>query len=568
MRILGLALVFVAGCHHDSVTGPNAAAGPACGDGDVIRLSPNQASTLSCGASGKVITLSGGAKYLVVPQFATGSPGAGVADVPVAYQIGTPTSSSTIAVSASLLPEAPTPVVSLPLQQQFDDAMRHRARQEVASPSWHSLSPAPSRASRSVSVVAPDVGSLRDFHVLVGGLQTFSSAKISARLSYVGTNILLYVDTLAPANGFTASQLQGFGQYFDQTLYQLDVSAFGAPSDVDANGHVIMLLSPSVNQLTAASACKTGGYIAGYFNGSDFGTSTTSNRGEIFYAVVPDPNGVLSCAHTVANLLATVPATFLHELQHLINFSQHVVVQGGSPEEGWLDEGLSIRAEELGSEYFEAKFPPPTGRASPAQLFPDSSQGFVNGFLSDSYTYLLRPDTAAVTLHSDSDDGLAWRGSDWLLVHWLGDLKGKGVFSTLARSRNTGVANIAAATGESFASLFGDFSLALWTDSLPGVPRSSIPARDRFQTRNLRQIYQRLFDTSPGNSAVPRAYPVVPVTLTAAPVSASMVPGTMAFYILDLTESTTDRTIQFATPTGTPFAANLHAQVSVYRLPN
>jgi hypothetical protein len=154
------------------------------------------------------------------------------------------------------------------------------------------------------------------------------------------------------------------------------------------------------------------------------------------------------------------------------------------------------------------------------------------------------------------------------LVHWLGDLKGKGVFSTLARSRNTGVANIAAATGESFASLFGDFSLALWTDSLPGVPRSSIPARDRFQTRNLRQIYQRLFDTSPGNSAVPRAYPVAPVTLTAAPVSASMVPGTMAFYILDLTESTTDRTIQFATPTGTPFAANLHAQVSVYRLPN
>jgi hypothetical protein len=271
----------------------------------------------------------------------------------------------------------------------------------------------------------------------------------------------------------------------------------------------------------------------------------------------------------VAELLGTVPATFLHELQHLINFSQHVVVQGGVPEEGWLDEGLSIRAEELGSEYFEAKFPPPTGRASPTQLFPDSSQGFVSGFLADSYSYLLQPDTAAVTLHSDSDNGFAWRGSDWLLVHWLGDLKGKAIFTTLARSRSTGVANITASAGEAFASLFGDFSLALWTDSLLGVPRASIPARDRFQSRNLRQIYQRLFDTGGKISSFPRPYPLAPAALsTSVPVSASMVPGTMAFYILDLTGSTSNLAIQFATPAGIAFATNLHAQVSVYRLPN
>jgi hypothetical protein len=271
----------------------------------------------------------------------------------------------------------------------------------------------------------------------------------------------------------------------------------------------------------------------------------------------------------VTNLLGAVPATFLHELQHLIGFSQHVVVQGGPPEEGWLDEGLSIRAEELGSEYFEAKFPPPSGRASPAQLFPDSSQGFVSGFLADSYSYLLRPDTAAVTLHSDSDNGFAWRGSDWLLVHWLGDLKGRAIFTTLEHSRSTGVANIAAAAGESFASLFGDFSLALWTDSLPGVARASIPARNRFQSRNLRQLYQRLFDTSPGNPSVPRAYPLAPATLAATGlVSASMVPGTAAFYIIDMTSATSNTTIQFATPGATSFATALHAQVSVYRLPN
>ena len=31
-----------------------------------------------------------------------------------------------------------------------------------------------------------------------------------------------------------------------------------------------------------------------------------------------------------------------------------------------------IVAEELGSLYYENKFPPPTGRSNPAQLFPDS----------------------------------------------------------------------------------------------------------------------------------------------------------------------------------------------------
>ena len=131
----------------------------------------------------------------------------------------------------------------------------------------------------------------------------------------------------------------------------------------------------------------------------------------------------------------------------------------------------------------------------------------MSGFLSDSYVYLLRPDTTTVTLHSDSDDGLAWRGGDWALVHWLGDLKGKSLFTALDQSRNTGIANIAAAAGEPFANLFGDFSLALWTDSIPGIPRSAIPARNRFQSRNLRQIYQRLFDTNAQNPLVPRPYP-------------------------------------------------------------
>jgi hypothetical protein len=268
----------------------------------------------------------------------------------------------------------------------------------------------------------------------------------------------------------------------------------------------------------------------------------------------------------VAELEQTTGATFLHELQHLINFGQHVLVHGGAPEQGWLDEGMSIVAEELGSLYYENKYPPPTGRTNPAQLFPDSSQGYINGLLFDSYSYLLKTDTATVTLHTDADGGLAWRGGDWLLLRWLGDQKGTGIYKALERSSLTGTANIASAAGESFDGLFGDFSLAVYTDSLPGIPKSSIPTRDRFAYRNLRRMYQRLYDTSQPSTFVPRPFPILTTQLTGT-ISASMVPGTMSFYRLDTTAGQGSVTIQFSAADGTPLSGGLHPQVSIFRLP-
>jgi hypothetical protein len=93
--------------------------------------------------------------------------------------------------------------------------------------------------------------------------------------------------------------------------------------------------------------------------------------------------------------------------------------------------------------------------------------------------------------------------------------------------------------------------------------------RNRFQSRNLRQIYQRFFDTNAQNPPVPRAYPVLPTVLTTtAPVSGTLVPGGMAFYTLDLTGTSGSVAIRFAASAGSTFSQTLHPQVSVYRLPN
>src|SRR5207244_12332102 len=79
----------------------------------------------------------------------------------------------------------------------------------------------------------------------------------------------------------------------------------------------------------------------------------------------------------------TISTPSLHDALPI--FSQHAVLHGGLAEFGWLDEGMSIVAEELGSVYYEQKCPGTACRTNPAQIFPDSSQGFIESFLLDSY---------------------------------------------------------------------------------------------------------------------------------------------------------------------------------------
>lgn len=567
MLAVAVALAACGGGGDKGITTPNTS--KACGSGGTVFLATLQATTIPCSAGTEVTLPGDGAAYLIVPQYATGT----AVNRPTSYTIGLTGAGASSAMTAttgpslSVVPRIGSGAAHVAAgrgwrQRTFDASLREIAERRVASGAWHRLSP----GATLRRATDPVLGSVSSFHVLSSETPAQFTA-VGARLGYVGANILLYVDTLAPANGFTADQLQAFGQLFDQTLYPLDIETFGTPSDIDQNGRLIMLLSPIVNALTPKSDCATQGFIGGFFDGIDLASSdTSSNHGEIFYSLVPDPNETVSCAHTVEDLLAETPATFLHELEHLINFSQHVVVRGAPSERGWLDEGMAIVAEELGSLYYENRFPPPTGRTNPAQLFPDSSQGFINGLLFSSYEYLLKTDTATVTLHSDADGGIAWRGGDWLLARWLGDVKGAGIYKALVQSSLTGTANIASAAGESFDGLFGDFSLALYTDSLPGTPKASIPVRNRFAVRNLRRMYQRLFDTSNGSSDVPRPFPILAVPLTGS-ITASMVPGTMAFYRLITSGGQSTVTVDFGSSPGTPLPAALHPQLSIFRLP-
>jgi hypothetical protein len=560
-----------------------------CSVSGTLQLDVAQAARVDCSNGGTTLTLAGnGASYLVVAQLAVDR----VQNTLVPYHV-----SSGTAISASRSPliaglpamsgSFPTAVAlagpgsgdAVRIRQRtkqlaFDRMLRARARRRISSGAMRlsqslsrSASAAMSPASPAVGVSVPTLGSTRSFHVLSNNQGTAFST-VGAQLVYVGNNVLIYMDTSAPVGGFTAAQLQTFGELFDQTLYPIDTTAFGPPTDIDQNGHVIMLMTPVVNALTTPTECRNQGYVAGFFEEDDlagFGDAN-SNDGEIFYSIVPDPNGTKSCPHTVDDVGLDVPATFMHELQHLISFAQHFVVHNGDPEYGWLDEGLSIVAEELGSLHYENKYPAPSGRTDPSQLFPDSSQGFLSSFLYDSYEYALLPDTSSVTLHDDSEDGFSWRGGDWLLVRWLGDQMGTGIFKKLDQNTLTGVANIESASGQPFPTLFASFGLSLYTDSLPNLPRTTAPGVDRFTTRNVRQLWNRLYVTSAATD-VPRSMPLQLLSIDNDTSTAVMDPGTGSYFRLDTPTTSATVSIQFSGPGGAALPASLKPQLAIFRLP-
>ena len=560
-------------------TGPSFKNNP-CATGSTVNLTEAQAANIDCSNGGTTVTFAGnGASYLVVGEFAT-EQGADQA-VPYTMSTGTPISAS---VTAGLLASRqglapgtgagpdwgltrarPRPGLR---QLQFERAVLARGRQLAASGAFAESVSRAQAALAAPALALPAVGSERDFHVRSNFSATNPTWKTAgARLQYAGSTLLLYVDTLAPSDGFTPTQLQQFGEYSDSILVPIDTAAFGQPSDIDGNGRVIMLMSPVVNADTPKSTCSTQGFVSGFFDPEDFTSDSVSNQGEIFYTIVPDSNGTVSCTHSVSDVEFDVPATFLHELQHLINFSQHVIVGGGQPGASWMDEGMSIVAEELGSVHYEQQCPPPSCRSDPGQMFPDSSLGFIQDFLFDSYMFAELPDSASVTLHTDDQNGFAWRGGDWLLMRYLGDQYGNGIFKTLERGPADGVADIEAATGQAFPLLFADFGLALYTDSLPGLPRTTAPAPDRFVSRNVSQLWARLYVTEGPANGFPLAMPLVLFPITTDTTVAYLDPGTMTYYRLDTPSGAATVTVRFALPGDSAFAPSLGPQLAVFRLP-
>jgi hypothetical protein len=535
----------------------NPVVGTAVSRGAPLALAVGEGLAVRGADAGCVRLATAGQRFILVPQFAT-------------YADSVPsTRPFTLSVDA-LSPVAsagdsggPTPTGGTVTARTAFELMLRSTEQQIA----RTLSrPASERAlepgapaldrARLAQAPVPALGSTRSFHVLtrLDGT-TFGTA--TARLRYMGTNILVYEDLTAPAP-LGDSTVAALGDLFDRTLYPIDVQTFGSESDVDGNGRVIVLLTPLVNGLTPASQCATAAYVPGYFYGIDLDTrNKNSNRAEIFYAFVPDPKGERSCPHTLDDVLGLLPATFLHEFQHMISFNQHVLVRGGPVEAIWLNEGMSHIAEELGARHFDAQFPAPAGRSQPSQLLPDSALPFVRGDLDNASLYLGSTPSHSVTAFQNLGT-LEERGAAWLFLRWLGAQKGDAVYARLEQTGLRSGQNVESAAGETFTALFGDFTLALYADSIPGLARSAVSPRLRMGPRPLRELMTRGL----GRTSYPLTVRSAPPP--GFPTSGTMVQGTALYY--QLTVPAGGVAVRYSAPNGTALSAALVPQLGVLRI--
>jgi len=348
----------------------------------------------------------------------------------------------------------------------------------------------------------PVFGEQRTFKVCTNQrCSAFVDATATAKV--VGQRVAIFVDNDAPAGGYTDPQLTAVGNLFDDHLYPIDTTAFGRESDIDNNDAVIVLLTQAVNALSP-DCDSTGNVVLGYFFGADLlprsARNPGSNEAEIFYGLVPDPLNT-RCGISAEFALPLLPATFIHELQHMISFNQHVLVRGGTSEDTWLNEGLSHFAEELG------------GRRIPDTECPGSGScvhDFIRGDLNNALEYLAAPEAHFLVQPDTSSGTLAERGANWLFVRWLVDhfasdtLLGADLTRRLVATRGVGVANVEAQTGIGFDVLVPEWQMTNYLDDLPEYQQVS--SRLRYKTWNFRGAADSLG----------QAYPLVP-DLTSGP---------------------------------------------------
>jgi len=542
----GLALTIA--CSSESA-GPGPL--PSCGaHGTQLSLAVAQYTSINPSSDSGCVTFAANtspdsAEYLVLPWSTGGTP---ATSTPFVLQTATPLAATiapaflSLRVSQSGSTEGPRG----PNAVAFDRFLRESARARHYAVPTRSITgasvPAPSPAG------PPTVGSSRTFKVC-SNLRCSTFDNVGAVARAVGTHIAVYVDTLAPSP-IDSATLNALQQVFDSRLYPLDTATFGNVSDIDGNSVVIVLMTGTVNHLISKAQCANG-YIAGFFFTGDLDPAFASqfNNGEIFYSVVPDPNGTLSCAHSNADVEGLTPVIFTHEFQHMINFVEHVLVRSANSEEGWLDEGLSKYAEEL------------AGRS----YLPDSQAAFsryaFNSVL-DAYDYLTATGSSPLLIPADTGT-LAEVGASWLFTRYIVDQFGAALPGQLVQSSLAGAANVTAKTGQPFATTVSNWALANWVSDLPGF---TAPAELRYTTWHFHTTYASLHAQDSTDFA--RAYPLVPAVRagSAVNVSGTLWSGSGAYVRVVQKPGDPAFTLHFSGPAGAPVSAAVLPRLNVLRI--
>jgi hypothetical protein len=294
----------------------------------------------------------------------------------------------------------------------------------------------------------------------------------TGRVAAVTTRAIVIHDTTNPAGGFTDADYLRFGITFDTLVAPVDEAAFGTPTDIDQNGKVVIFFTRAVNELTPSGSTF---YYGGFFHPRDLlpkqrdGATVCagSNEGEMFYMLVPDPDGVVNGNRRRVGFVDSVTiATLGHEYQHLINAGRRAFVNDAADEEVWLNEGLSHIAEEL--LFYRATGTGPRQNLGAERFGTPLFDGLFTEYMASNFgrlqAFLQAPHNFSPY---GSGDELGTRGAIWAFLRYAADRRAAAdgdVWSRLVNSRAAGIANLQAVFGANVGEMVRDWIVSLYTD--------------------------------------------------------------------------------------------------------
>jgi hypothetical protein len=195
----------------------------------------------------------------------------------------------------------------------------------------------PQRTASGLQLAVPSVGDTLTMGV---GGACVGRDTVRAVATYVGSGMIFLEDVANPGPAFLESELQSLDALYAEHIAPTVSDYFGDNQDVDGNGRIVVLMTKSVNEQQNVL-----GYV---WSGDQISTTYCpgSNEAEIFYGVVPDPQGQVGHAWSKEDVLGFYPALITHEVTHVVQFSERIWGQAGAKAR-WELEGGATLAEQL-----------------------------------------------------------------------------------------------------------------------------------------------------------------------------------------------------------------------------
>ncbi len=445
-----------------------------------------------------------GSEYALTAFYSATTPGSSTGIVVKGTRLGTLGSGANIISLNQAAPIAASrPALPLHPDYAFEYALRERERREMpqyvpAARAWQAAHPH-GAANLSVTAGSPAAAAAAPaFSQISSGTQVGDLVKLNTnainycssptlttgRVAAISNSAIVVADTSNPAGGFNDTEYANFAAAMDTLVEPVDTTAFGAPFDIDGTNKVIILFTKAVNKLTTD---PSQGIVLGFYYSRDLLDTTTctgSNHANMFYLVVPDPNGTVNGGNTFtqkkANVASIVVSTIGHEYQHLINASLRMYVNHASPsnvdEVTWLNEGLSHIAEEL--IFYRASGLAPRQNIGIAALGTPKTLNAFGEFMWGNQgryeKYLPVTETHGPLGQSVGDDDLPTRGAIWSFLRYAADqlgFPGDTLWHRLVKNATlTGLPNLQAAMGTDPTPYFRSWATSVFTDdAVPGV---------------------------------------------------------------------------------------------------